>query len=476
MLPLQHRDTQLERLRRQQLVVVGSQGPPIARPEPLLLSQPLPLPPATVGMRGHPLPPIARIAPPGLLPPLATAGARTGSLTDLSSRRVEDCFVLLAKTRAGAIDGRLLLALLQMLGLRLSENEVSVLLLARGGIISDVYDLVDVLGLIDVLCSAEPYPGLPRPPPFTRRYAGAQPFARVDPLLLLNVAAVNGRLLRTQAPRMGTRGATSEGTQQPADPSASDVRLAGMASLSEAAVEPLPQLPALSADEQTRLHMALLLHVYSNKPANSVEALLRIYALAAAAALALSARAVYGPRDGCGRPLGTYLLFQGSLLLAAAALQLVAAARAANRNPLQLMRLPLDTSGCAFAIDGVRVLLLCPALLVCTLLGAVWTFSLRARSGALLCDGSPVLFAGSCAALAYTVVHGAIWLAAVAARTAALRSSKELRQAAADEEEQALASWLEGAPGTEVLGAPSPRQRPRRSPRKERAVRPAMTR
>lgn len=219
--------------------------------------------------------------------------------------------------------------------------------------------------------------------------------------------------------------------------------------------------------------MAILAHAYCNKPANSVHALLRVYALVCAGGAAVLVRALYGATDACGRPLGTYLLIFGALVLGAATLQIVSTARASNRNPLQLMRMPLDASATELATDAVRALLLCPALLVWTLVGAAWTFALGGGTGgALLCADSPALFVASCAALGATVAHAAVWAMAVVWRAPALRSMKQVRQADEDEE-TALAAWPEGAPGADEL-PPSPRQSSRTPARG--GVRAARTR
>lgn len=361
---------------------------------------------------------------------------------DLSTRRCEEAFELVARSRTENINRPLLEATLQMLGLRLTSDEVSALQKRRAGSgeedapHDDVNDLVDLLGIIDTLRQGGAE--LPKVPPHTTRYMGKQPWARVDPTLLLPGARVNGKRLRTMAAG-GAPGSSSVAAHDlDMSRSALDADAVG---IQGPKVEPIPQLRELSADERTRLHVQSLLHTFANKPPNAGRALIRIYLLSVYGSLCVVGSVVLGRNSAPCSDMRLYLLVQGCLVLTGAATHLVSAAVAANRNPLQLMRMPLEASTLEFVLDGVRLGLLLPVLAIWLLFGAVWTVSPGSLGFTACRMEAYEAWLAACASIVASLVLALAWVAAVIWRSAsarALRKRAAQRTAAATGDSEPL--------------------------------------
>jgi len=365
---------------------------------------------------------------------------------DLSQRRCEEAFVLVARSRSGTIDRPLLEAMLQMLGLKLTTADLDGVLMARYGAgeqsLDDTYDMVESLNVVDAIRAGK---GLStfKMPPHTTRHLGSTAWARVDPMLLLPIARVNGRLLRTQTRQAALPGADT--VDKPSGSKGGDHAGASHQTVTDtmsAHVEPLPPVTELNEDELTRLHMQQLLHTYSNKPFNAADTLVRIYAQVCVGALCMLARVVYGARDSCGRPLGIYILVYGVLVLSSAGLQLLGATVTANRTPLQLMHMPLETGLLEFAIDGVRIMLVLPVLAIWTLVGTVWIFSFDGAQSAegVIClrdRRSVELWYAAIAVLAVTLFHALTTVAFIVCRAGMqARRRERVRDHAPDHDEE----------------------------------------
>lgn len=413
--------------------------------------------------------PHAAAAPGGMA---ASSATKREAVLDLSTRRCEQAFDLIARSRRGAIDRPLLEAVLQMLGLRLTTAELDTLLAARHAgnaaeaAADDVHDLVDVLGVVDALRQGGP--GRPKPPAHSVRYQGDAPWSKVDPVLILPLASVNHRRIRTQ-PRVvptrapgaaaasgaaGVAGASGAGaggasggggsgtacsrtTGGGADP-APGAACSAAEGRRGLPIDPLPHLPPLTEDEQVRAHMQTLLHAYTNKPLNAADALVRTYAQVAVGGACICLRLVLGERDACDRPFGLWLLVQGALWLGGVALQLLSSSSVANRDPVHLMRFPLEAGACEFVLDGTRVLLLLPLMCVWWLVGAVWALPVGnapvdpsvvpVGGGDIVCDGALTpLWLATVTALAVGVLHACLTVTAVLVRLSRPRGERQPR-------------------------------------------------